>query len=516
MVHHFLIVAFPARGHINPALQFAKRLIDLGAHVTFSTSLQMHRHFSKKLTVPGLNYAPISDADFKSNPDSNFPLYLSEFKLHGSEFISNIILSNAKEGGHPFTCVAYTLITSWVAEVAREFHIPSALLWVQPATVFDIFYYQFHGYSDYIYDKTKGKEFSSSRSIELPGLPLLLAPNDLPSYLVASASSTNWSSLFIPLFEEHFRVLDNETNPLVLVNTFDALESKALRAVDKINVISIGPLVPFDTSYGGDISKSSDDYIEWLDSKPESSVVYVSFGTTSVLSKIQKEELARALLDSGHPFLWVITEKKEKGEEEKEKKEELSCIEELKKNGKIVKWCSQLEVLSRPSLGCFLTHCGWNSTLECLVSGLPVVAFPQHVDQKTNAKLIEDIWKIGVRIDHVVNNEEVVKGEEIKKGLDIVLGNGEKGEELRRNAKKWKGLAKEAVKEGGSSDKNLRSFLDDTGGQSMTFHALFKNGHAHARRNFGGYCVGMGRMGKNVKSIKYFDANLTTSNIFYN
>ncbi|OIW21963.1 hypothetical protein TanjilG_18161 [Lupinus angustifolius] len=460
MVHHILIIAFPTHGHINPALQFAKRLIDLGAHVTFSTTLQMHRCIT--LTVPGLNYAPISDADFKANHESDFLLFLTELKLHGSEFISNIVLSNAKEGGHPFTCIVYTLIISWVAEVARGLHLPSALLWVQAATVFDIFYYQSHGYSDYIYDKTKDKEFSSSSSIELPGLPLLLAPNDLPSYLVASTSSTNFSAVFIPLFEEHFRVLDNETNPIVLVNTFEALEQEALRAVDKINVISVGPLIPADTSYGGDISKSSDDYIEWLDSKPESSVVYVSFGSFLMLSKIQLEEIARGLLDSGHPFLWVIIrEKGKKGEEEKEKEEELSCIEELKKSGKIVEWCSQVEVLSHPSFGCFLTHCGWNSTLECLVSGVPVVAFPQQVDQKTNAKLIEDLWKIGVRVDHVVNDELIVKGEEIKKGLDIVMGNGEKGEELRRNAKKWKGLAKEAVKEGGSSDKNLTSFLDD-------------------------------------------------------
>ncbi|KAF1875543.1 hypothetical protein Lal_00006171 [Lupinus albus] len=464
MIHHFLLIAYPAQGHINPALQFAKRLIHLGAHVTFSTTLHLHRRISNKLTIPGLNYVPFSDGydnGFKAKHESDFALYQSELKLRGSEFLSNILLSNAKHGGHTFTCLVYTLTISWVAEVGRGFHLPSALLWVQPATVFDIFYHQFHGYSDYLYEKTKDKESSSLCSIELPGLALLLAPNDLPSFLVASSSSSNLSSVFLPVFEEHFRVLDNDTNPIVLVNTFEALESEALRAVDKLNVISIGPLIPFDTSYGGDIYQSSADYIEWLDSKPELSVVYVSFGSLFVLSKIQMEELARALLDCGHPFLWVIREKDKKGEEEKEEDEELSCIEELEKSGKIVKWCSQVEVLLHPSLGCFLTHCGWNSTMECLVSGVPVVAFPQKIDQKTNAKLIEDQWKIGVRVDHVVNDEEIVKGEEIKKCLDIVMGNGEKGVELRKNAKKWKGLAKEAVNEGGSSHKNLMSFLDD-------------------------------------------------------
>ncbi|KAL6191311.1 hypothetical protein ACLB2K_037702 [Fragaria x ananassa] len=123
----------------------------------------------------------------------------------------------------------------------------------------------------------------------------------------------------------------------------------------------------------------------------------------------------------------------------------------------IVPWCSQVEVLSNPSLGCFVTHCGWNSTLESLVSGVPVVAFPQWTDQGTNAKLIEDTWKTGVRVEP--NEEGVVVGEEIKSCLDVVM----ESDKMRMNAKKWKDLAREAVSEGGSSDKNMKVFLDQIG-----------------------------------------------------
>ena len=176
-----------------------------------------------------------------------------------------------------------------------------------------------------------------------------------------------------------------------------------------------------------------------------------------MLSKSQMEEIAGGLLDSGRPFLWVITEKQYP--EGKKEEDELSCIEELEKLGKIVSWCPQMEVLSHPSLGCFVTHCGWNSTLESLVCGVPMVAFPQWMDQGTNAKLIEDVWKTGVRVK--ANNEGVVERDDIRRCLGLVMEDGENGEEMRRNAKKWKDLGSEAVKEGGSFEENFKAFAND-------------------------------------------------------
>ncbi|AET04104.1 putative crocetin glucosyltransferase [Medicago truncatula] len=461
MPHRILLVPYPVQGHINPAFEFAKRLITLGAHVTISTTVHMHNRITNKPTLPNLSYYPFSDGyddGFKGTGSDAYLEYHAEFQRRGSEFVSDIILKNSQEGT-PFTCLVHSLLLQWAAEAAREFHLPTALLWVQPATVFDILYYYFHGFSDSIKNP--------SSSIELPGLPLLFSSRDLPSFLLASCPDAY--SLMTSFFEEQFNELDVETNltKTILVNSFESLEPKALRAVKKFNMISIGPLIPSehldekdsteDNSYGGQthIFQPSNDCVEWLDSKPKSSVVYVSFGSYFVLSERQREEIAHALLDCGFPFLWVLREKEGENNEEGFK-----YREELEEKGKIVKWCSQMEILSHPSLGCFLTHCGWNSTLESLVKGVPMVAFPQWTDQMTNAKLIEDVWKIGVRVDEEVNEDGIVRGDEIRRCLEVVMGSGEKGEELRRSGKKWKELAREAVKEGGSSEKNLRSFLD--------------------------------------------------------
>lgn len=145
--------------------------------------------------------------------------------------------------------------------------------------------------------------------------------------------------------------------------------------------------------------------------------------------------------------------------------EQLMYRDELERQGMIVPWCAQVEVLSHLSIGCTVTHCGWNSTSESLTCGVPMVAFPQWVDQKTNAKLVEDVWKTGVRVKPMAGTG-TVEAEEIRRCLDLVMGGGEMGEEIRKNAKKWKELAKEAAREGGSSEKNLRTFLAEITGSA--------------------------------------------------
>ncbi|KAF8388474.1 hypothetical protein HHK36_027146 [Tetracentron sinense] len=457
--HHFLIVTFPAQGHINPALQFAKRLISTGSHVTFVTTVSAHRRMTKSSTPDGLTFAPFSDGyDDGRKPTDDGQHFLSELRRCGSEALIDIIQSHGNKG-RPVTCLIYTLILPWAADVASNLQIPSALLWIQPATVLGVYYYYFNGHRDVITSNISDPSYC----FELPGLPLL-SSRDLPSFFIPS----NTHPLVLPIFEELFQNLDREAKPTVLVNTFDALEGSALRAVDKLNLIGIGPFIPSafldgkdpsDKSFGGDLFHGSVDYMEWLNSKPESSVVYVSFGTMSVLSKPQMEEIGNVLLESCIPFLWVIRQP-ENGKEEKGETE-LNNIEELRREGMIVPWCSQVEVLSHPSVGCFVTHCGWNSTLESLVTGVPVVGFPQWSDQGTNAKLIEDVWKTGVRM-MVKDGEGIVESDEIKRCLEMVMG-GERGKEMKKNAMKWKDLAREAVMEGGSSDINLREFVQMIG-----------------------------------------------------
>ncbi|CAL5347790.1 unnamed protein product [Camellia sinensis] len=461
MVHtHIVLISFPAQGAVNPIIQFAKNIKRMGVKVTILSSVFAQNRMTKasSSTPDDLTFVAFSDGyDDGIKLSDNQELFRSEYKCRGSKALSELIKTSSEEGCL-VTGVVYAMQLQWAAEVAREFNLPSAPLWVQPATIFALYFYYFNGYGELI----KKICDDPSCAIELPGLGKLTS-RDVPTFMLPS----NTFSIGLPGFKEQLDALDAEVNPKILVNTFDALESKALRAIGKHNLIAIGPLVPSafldgkdpsDNAFGGDLLQKSRDYVEWLDSKPQSSVVYISFGSFFNLPLQEMEEIARGLLESNRPFLWVL---KALGDGENQE-DKLSCKEELEKQGLIVPWCSQVEVLSHPSVGCFVTHCGWNSTLESLVLGIPVVCLPQFTDQPTNAKLLENEFKTRVRATK--NEEGIVEAGEIKGCIELVMGDGEIGEEIRRNAKKWKYLAKEAAKEGGSSDKNLRAFVEEIEG----------------------------------------------------
>ncbi|KAL4015073.1 hypothetical protein IC575_027301 [Cucumis melo] len=459
---HVLLVALATHGHFNPGLHLANILSHGGLHVTFATSSSVLCRLPKLPSSPRLSFAFFSDGQedgFK--PGNDVVPFLSQFELQASRAIHDIILKS-KASGKPISFVLYSLLTPWMANVARSFDLPAALFWNQSAAVFAIYYHFFNGYREVIQNC-----FSHPCiNINLPGLPSLNS-KQLPSL----CNPANSNSFVLKLFESHFQVLKQEPHLKILINSFEELEHDVFRANNMANLIPIGPVLPTKTieqlnneknlgafkvtpiSCSPPNSRDESKYYTWLNSKPKSSVVYVSFGSIAAVSKAQLEEIGRALLDYGGEFLWVMR-KMAHGNE----KDMLSCLDELEAKGKVVAWCSQLEVLSNPAIGCFLTHCGWNSSMESLVCGVPVVAFPQWTDQGTNAKIIEDMSKSGVKLR--VNENGIVERGEIKKCLEMVMGEGDKGEGFRRNAKKWKELANKATTKGGSSYVNIRNFID--------------------------------------------------------
>ncbi|EPS61614.1 glycosyltransferase, partial [Genlisea aurea] len=128
---------------------------------------------------------------------------------------------------------------------------------------------------------------------------------------------------------------------------------------------------------------------DWLNRQPPASVVYVAFGSMAQLSQRQMEELARALEQIRRPFIWVVRSS-ERNKLPPGFPADIAA-------GLIVSWSPQLDVLAHRSVACFVTHCGWNSTLEALCLGVPVVALPQGSDQTTNSKFVADVWRTGVR-----------------------------------------------------------------------------------------------------------------------
>lgn len=224
-------------------------------------------------------------------------------------------------------------------------------------------------------------------------------------------------------------------------------------------MLTIGPSVPSfyldkrlkdNNDYGLHLfTPDTDTCMKWLDKKEVASVVYVSFGSLNDLKQEQMNELAWGLGNCNYHFLWVV---KLSGEDKLPR----NFVEETAEKGLVVEWCQQLEVMAHKAIGCFITHCGWNSTIEALSLGVPMVAMPLWTDQPTNAKFISDVWRVGVRA--AADENGLVNREKVEESIKVVM-EGDRQEEIKKNAVRWKELAKQAVDEGGSSDKNVDEFV---------------------------------------------------------
>uniref|UniRef100_A0A0A8ZVY6 Glycosyltransferase n=1 Tax=Arundo donax TaxID=35708 RepID=A0A0A8ZVY6_ARUDO len=467
---HFLVLTFPFQGHIAPALRLARRLLAAApdALVTFSTTEVAHsRMFPGKPSteVPSegaadpddgrLEFLPFSDgteAGFVRSTDRGaFNAYMESFHAAGARSVGQLVDALAARG-RPVSRVIYTLLLPWAADVARERGVPSALYWIQPVAVFAIYHHYFHGHAGVVAEHQHDPSFV----VELPGLAPQ-AVRDLPSFITESTNPADPLHSCFTTLHDLFDALDKETpKATVLVNMCQELEVAALAAVGAAHdVLPVGPVLP-----PGDeaaLFKQDDTrYMEWLDAKPANSVVYVSFGSLSTMAREQLDQLLRGLEETGRPYLCVVRKdvKAELAEAEVE-------INEGLKSGMVVEWCDQVQVLSHAAVGCFVTHCGWNSVLESMASGVPMVGVPRLSDQHMNAQLVEREWRVGIRAE--VDSGGVLRAAEVSLRNEEVMGEGKAAREVRHMAGEWKRVIVKAMGKGGSSDRNLVAFVEGAG-----------------------------------------------------
>ncbi|GAB2291711.1 hypothetical protein Dimus_025962 [Dionaea muscipula] len=372
------------------------------------------------------------------------PINLSNLikRLHhqiGSPKISHII-------ANPFV--------PWVAGVAAELGIPCSMLWIQPCSLFSIYYHFLNKLKDF--PTLENPEIS----VQLPGLPLM-NPSDLPSLVLPSNPLRSVTKSIVETFEnmKNFR--------WVFANSFYELEKDAIDAISShIPIKPVGPLIPvtlLGEDRGSDVGvnmwKAEDACLDWLDQRPDGSVIYVAFGSLAVLAKAQTESIATALKNSKMGFIWVVKPPDSQAADGAGEVPE-GFLEETREQGMVVPWCHQGLVLSHRSIACFLTHCGWNSLLEAVSAGVPLIGFPQWNDQPTNAKLLAEAFGVGVRVRVCPNEDGQVASQQFEKCIQEVVS-GPRAAEYRGKAMEWKQAARDALADGGSSDRIIKSFLDD-------------------------------------------------------
>jgi hypothetical protein len=163
-------------------------------------------------------------------------------------------------------------------------------------------------------------------------------------------------------------------------------------------------------------------------------------------------EFAWGIANSKLPFLWIMRPDVVMGEDTSSLPEEF--LDEVKDRGYITSWCSQDQVLAHPSVGVFLTHCGWNSTTEAISSGVSTICWPFFAEQQTNCRYLCSTWKMGMEINHDVEREEITE-------LVMEMMKGEKGKEMKQKSLEWKKKAKIATDLKGSSYNNFHKLITE-------------------------------------------------------
>ncbi|XP_004151917.2 UDP-glycosyltransferase 84B2 [Cucumis sativus] len=451
------MVSAALQGHLNPLLKFAKYLNSKGIHVTLvTTELARHRMLkhAAAATNPLIKLEFFSDGlDVDFNRESDYDLWLETLRTKGRENFSNLMTKLSQHT--KFSCLILQQFVPWFIPVAKEHNIPCAVLWIQPCALYSIYYRFFNKLNDFSILQ------NPDQLLELPGHPLMEI-QDIPSFILP-----NIHLCFQKVLAEFFAYLEDVK--WVLGTSFEELEEEVLGAMvgDGIRptVTTIGPLVSKfllgkkeeeeeeENGVSMDMWKADESCLRWLDGKEMGSVVYVSFGSIIVLGQEQVDNIAMGLLNSGKPFLWVF---KRTGGSNVELPS--GFLEAVGDRGLVVNWCSQEQVLKHKAVGCFLTHCGWNSTQETVVTGVPVIAFPEWTDQPTNAKLLTDVFKMGVRMRK--GDDGIVGQKEVERCIKEIT-EGPAAKAMSKRAEELKESAIKAVEDGGSSHRNLEKFIAD-------------------------------------------------------
>ncbi|XP_028777125.1 UDP-glycosyltransferase 73C5-like [Neltuma alba] len=309
---------------------------------------------------------------------------------------------------------------------------------------------------------------SESEYFILPGIPDRIEMNKAQ----LSGPFNGWKE-----FSDQIFAAEKDAHGIIM-NSFEELEPAYAREYKKVRggkMWCIGPVSLINKSYQDKAERgnkaSIDEFrcMKWLDLQKSNTVIYACLGSLCNLTWSQLTELGLALEASNRPFIWVIRE----GNESKELNkwiEEYGFEERTKARGLVIRgWAPQVLILSHPAIGGFITHCGWNSTLEAICGGVPMVTWPLFGDQFCNEKLVVQILQVAVSVgveSPMIWGEEnkigvLVKKEDIEKAIDKLMDETEEGEERRRRARKLAEMAKNAVEEGGSSYSNVDLLIQD-------------------------------------------------------
>ncbi|RLM78894.1 hypothetical protein C2845_PM12G06280 [Panicum miliaceum] len=471
---HFVLVPFVAQGHIIPLVDLARLLAERGARasvVTTPLNVARLRGVAEQAARAGLPFELV-ELPFPP-PGSGLPDDCQNADMVADNYQFLPFFFALPDLAGPFeayvralaprpSCIIADWCNPWTAGVAKSLGIPR-LFFHGPSCFFSLCDLQAANHG--LHERIAAGGDEDQHAVPGVPVPVTVTKATAPGFLNHPATEVLRDEAM-----EAMRTADG-----VVVNTFLDLEAQFVACYEAAlgtPVWVVGPLSLCNRDVESTASRSKTAaagrqqvITAWLDEQAPGSVVFVSFGSITRKLPRQLLEVGHGLEYSGRPFIWVVKEPEAAAPEVREWLEALEA--RTAGRGLVVRgWAPQLAVLSHRAVGGFVTHCGWNSLLESIAHGVPVVTWPHFADQFLNEQLAVSVLGVGVPVGvtapvMIFDDDTVaVPREDVVRAVSALMGGGAEADGRRRKAKEYAEKARRAMEKGGSSYENLTQLIE--------------------------------------------------------
>lgn len=473
------ILSSPGLGHIIPVLALGNRLATLHNVsvtvfvITSGSSLAESEMIKSSNKSKLIDIVEVPAVDISNLIDSNTNVVTQLYVIvHETLHVVKSAISAKK---HILDALIVDLFCTEALSIAKEFELPNYVFvptnaWFTALTV----------YCPVLDKEIEGQYVDQDEPLKIPGCKPVQ-----PEGVVDPMLDRNDQA-----YREYMRMgVGFCLSDGILMNTWEDADTgsiKALRENEILKAIVNSPVYPIGplTRHDEQIIDDRNFVLNWLDQQTPDSVLYVSFGSGGTLSSKQLTELAFGLELSQQKFIWVVRPPSEvgadksffttgKGGDDTPEYLPEGFLTRTRDFGLVIQmWTTQAGILSHPSVGGFVSHCGWNSSIESITNGVPMIAWPLYAEQRQNATMLTEEFGVAVRPE-VLPTKKVVEREEIEQLVRTVMMQYNEGKELRKNVKKLKMSAEKALSVGGSSHESMCKLLKDI--EKRSIHGYKKN-----------------------------------------
>ncbi|RDX76093.1 UDP-glucose flavonoid 3-O-glucosyltransferase 6, partial [Mucuna pruriens] len=444
-----VFIPSPGEGHLLPTIEFAKLVINRDDRLWISVLVMKSPYdtasvaYTQSLASEHLQVINLPECTSNTVQNSMTTL-IEQQKPHVKEAVSNLPSSP------PLAAFVVDMFCTAMIDVAKDFEVPSFVFFTSGLTFLGLV---LHLHSLREQDNVHFRD--SDTELAIPCFANPIPSTALPALVLEK----EWDSLFLA----YGRGLKKANG--IIVNSFQELESHAVQSFSHgaLPIYPVGPLInPKPKAH-------ADDILNWLDHQPPSSVVFLCFGSMGSFGEDQVREIAIALENNGSRFLWSLRKPPPNSSYFRTLPTDYSIsdlvallppgfLDRTAGIGKVIGWAPQAQILAHPATGSFVSHCGWNSTLESIYFGVPIATWPLYAEQQSNAYLLVRELKMAVeivldyRLNFKVGPNSLLSADKIEKGIRSLL---DMDQDMRKRVHEMSQMSRETSLEGGSSYSNL-------------------------------------------------------------